>query len=364
MDEVERWLRIALWMIPGITGEHLAAMVSRHGSFSRALEVPRCQLAATLGLPPAAARLFVEAPADLLGWIRSMERDLAGRGGRFLVHGEAGYPELPHLPLRAEVLALRGELAGAGSGRLPKAVAIIGSRKADPGALRMARRMAGALVEAGFTVVSGGAIGVDAAAHHGAVEAGGATVAVLGSGVLCPDPSSNRRLFASMLENGGGLLSEMPPRQRASSWHFPRRNRLIAALARAVVVVRASARSGCAHTVEAARGFGRPVFVVPAPELGERSAGGQAWLEAGADPVENEAALLERLGVCREPEEEEVHLSPEERQVLDALSSVPAPLLLLAGETGLGPGNVARIIAELCGRGLVRPQGPGCFVRS
>lgn len=363
MDE-ERWLRIALWMIPGFTAETLAALVSRYGSLSAAARVPRRQLAVTLGLGQGATGIFEEAPEDLVGWAKSVDRDLASRGGRFLVHGDEGYPWLPPLERRAEVLSLRGQLGWAGEGKRPRAVAVIGSRRADPGALRLARRMAAALAESGFTVVSGGAIGVDAAAHHGALEAGGQTVGVLGSGVLCPDPSSNRRLFARMLEEGGGLLSELPPRQRASSWHFPRRNRLIAGLSQAVVVIRASARSGCTHTVEAARELGLPVYVVPAPEVGERAAGGERYLAEGAEPVHNEGELLGRLGLPREPTEEEVRLSPEERQVLDALSSVPAPLLLVSGETGLPPGNVARIIAELCGRGLVRPQGPGSFVRS
>lgn len=364
MDEDERLLRIALWMIPGITAEVLAVMVSRFGSLRQAMELPRAHLASLIGLGPGAARALEQAPSDLRSHGAAIEAALVARGGRFLLEGDGSHPDLPTLDRAAPVLALRGRLGHAGEGREPRAVAVIGSRHADPGALRLARRMGGALADAGFTVVSGGALGVDAAAHLGALEAGGSTVAVLGSGVLCPSPSSNRRLFARMLEEGGGLVSELPPLQRASSWNFPRRNRLIAALSRAVIVVRAGWPSGCTHTVEAARLLGRKVFAVPAPELGERAAGCTAYLESGATAVDSEDALLEHLGAASRRATADPHLSPEERQVLDALSSVPVPLLLVAGSTGMAPGSVARVLAHLCGKGLVRPQGPGCFVRS
>src|SRR5690606_40830662 len=139
---------------------------------------------------------------------------------------------------------------------------------------------------AGGAAVWGAAAGVDAEARRGARGAGGPTVAVPGSGVVPPLPGRNRRLFGAIREGGGALASELPPWENARREFFPRRNRLIAGLARAVVVVRASAESGSLHTARAALEMGRPVYAFVDAEAD--NAGARQLVKMGARPVATE----------------------------------------------------------------------------
>ncbi len=173
---------------------------------------------------------------------------------------EARFPgALAAVKPAAKPLWVRGELPRAGE----PAVAIVGARAASLSACRLAAELAGLAARAGFAVVSGGALGVDGAAHAGALDAGGRTFAVLGCGVDVVYPDRYAALFARMAQGGGGLLSEFPPGTPAHRRHFPSRNRLVAALGRAVLVVEAKQASGALITARLARGLGRPVYAVP-----------------------------------------------------------------------------------------------------
>ena len=356
----ERLARLALWSIRGLSARTIDAAVAAYGSALDACRAPRDDLATALDLGAGTRGRLLAAPEDLVSLGAALEAQVAARGGAFVLRGEAGYPRLGGLVDPPEALWVRGSLAGAGGdagGGLPPAVAVVGARKADPGAVHLARRFGATLVAAGFTVVSGGALGVDAAAHGGAVEAGGETVAVLGSGVLRPLPARNRRLFGRMLAGRGGLVSELPPLEGARAEHFPRRNRLVAALSCAVVVVRAAEGSGSLYTARAARALGRPVFVVPAAELGAASAGGEALLADGALPVRSGEDLLAALRGETAPAA--APLDP----ILAALGVVPASVVEVAHATTLDPTEVAKRLAELCAEGVVRPAGAGRFMR-
>ncbi|MBM4395214.1 MAG: DNA-protecting protein DprA [Deltaproteobacteria bacterium] len=160
-------------------------------------------------------------------------------------------------------------------------VAIVGTRHPDEYGSDLARRIAAAAAAAGAVVVSGGATGVDAIAHEAALDAGGRTVAVLGGGLGKPHPSSNRGLFDRIAAAGSCLVSEYPPSMPALRHHFPPRNRIVAALADAVVVVQAGSISGALITAEWGRRTGRPVFAVPADVWFERSAGCLALIRDG-----------------------------------------------------------------------------------
>jgi len=362
-DDPERHARLALWSIRGLSTRSIAAASAAFGSALAACRAPRGELADALGLTAGARARLVAAPEDLVAVGAALESQVAARGGRFLLRGEEGYPDFGGLADPPEALWVRGALGGAGGDggdRLPPAVAVVGARKADPGATHLARRFGASLAGAGYTVVSGGALGVDAAAHDGANEAGGATVAVLGSGVLRPLPARNRRLFGRMLAGRGGLASELPPLEGARAEHFPRRNRLIAALARAVVVVRAATGSGSLYTARAAVALGRPVFVVPAPGLGPASAGGEALLAGGAIAVRSADELLAALRGAPAPAVPASEADP----ILGALGLLPASVVEVAQVAGLEQAEVARRLAELCAQGLVRPAGPGRFLRN
>jgi DNA processing protein len=178
-------------------------------------------------------------------------------------------------------------------GEIPvRCVAVVGTRKPDLGGLQAARAIARELAEAGWAVVSGGALGCDTAAHEGALEAGGRTVVVLGSGLARPYPRENLGLFLRAAA-AGAVVSPFPPEAEALPGMFHRRNRILAALAAAVVVVRAGERSGALSTAEHARRLGRPVLVVPGATTCSAAAGSNLLLREGC------AAALDASDVLR-----------------------------------------------------------------
>jgi DNA processing protein len=190
--------------------------------------------------------------------------------------------ELPEVPAG---LYFRGRLPGPHE----RGVAIVGSRSAALASARRTSAMAAELATAGFFVVSGGALGIDAAAHRGALEAGGVTFAVLGCGVDVVYPERHGQLFDEIALRGG-LLSEYPAGSPPRAGCFPVRNRIVAALAEAVVVIEARQRSGALITARRARQLGRPLFAVPG------SAGTDELLVAGlASAVEDGAQILRRM---------------------------------------------------------------------
>lgn len=205
-----------------------------------------------------------------------------------VVHmGQAGWrcwlPDESRLARRLGPDAPRLLFAAGAPDLAAPAVAVVGTRRPDAYGLAMARRIGRALGQAGTVVVSGGALGIDAAAHEGALEAGGRTMVVLGGGLGMPHPASNRDLFDRVAATPGCcVLSEAPCLGPARHFSFPRRNRILAALSDAVVVVQAGVPSGALITAERARGMGVPVFAVPGDAWYERSSGANALLRSGA----------------------------------------------------------------------------------
>ena len=250
-------------------------------------------------------------------------------------------------------------------------VAVVGSRAADAAGLRAARAVARVLVQAGFGVLSGGALGVDAAAHWGALEAGGCTAALLASGVGRPGPGRNRALFAAMLAGSGLLLSERPPDQTPRRWSFARRNLLLAALAEATLVVQARAGSGSLITADHALSLGRPVWVVPGGWEDAGRAGGARLLAGGlARPLCGRRDLQRALALLRARPPAWVEARPPRPvdpaprppgsdPVLRALASGACHVDLLSGRTGLPAATLlARLTEyELLGQVVSLPGG-------
>lgn len=185
---------------------------------------------------------------------------------------------------------IRGDV---GALRAPS-VAIVGSRAASPYALEVARRLGADLARRNVAVVSGMARGVDSAAHRGALEAGGITIAVFGCGVDVIYPPEHRGLAERILERGA-LVSEFPPGTRPFKGHFPQRNRIISGLSLAVVIVEAAEGSGSLITADFALEQGRAVLAVPGNVLGGRNYGAHALLRDGAKLVECADDILEEL---------------------------------------------------------------------
>jgi DNA processing protein len=205
---------------------------------------------------------------------------------RHIPRGAGAWPsELEHLELAPPEVWLLG-------GPLPPAprVAVVGSRVATHAGLEVARRLGADLAGAGIPVVSGMALGIDGAAHLGALDAGGPTVAVLGCGIDMCYPPSHRHLRDRIAEHGC-VLTEYPPGTVPAPWRFPGRNRIIAALAAAVVVVEASDRSGALSTARHAADLGRDVLAVPGSVLSDRSSGTNRLIRDGATPLIETADL-------------------------------------------------------------------------
>lgn len=203
-----------------------------------------------------------------------------------LVPGTPGWPQaLADLPDCPERLFLAGSLPAASH-----RVAIVGTRYADEDGLAFARKLARELAGAGALIISGGAAGIDSAAHLGALDAGGKTVAVLATGLVDAYPRNNAKLFATIAASGA-LVCETD-RPARDGWIFLRRNRLIAALAQTVVVVQAPQRSGALATARLARKLKRRVFAVPSAPWNPRGTGCLQLLRGGAEICSSAADIL------------------------------------------------------------------------
>ncbi len=208
--------------------------------------------------------------------------------------GSEGYPEmLTHIYAPPPVLYWLGESVFNRS----KTIAVIGSRCAHRYGEQVIEDFIPQLVNNGWVIVSGGAIGADSMAHRTTVQSGGKTVVVLGSGILRPYPASNEKLFDSILDSGGALVSSFPLKTQARPGNFPARNRIIAGLSRGCVVVQAAQKSGARITAQFALEQGREVFAVPGPIGDVLSAGCHGLIQEGAKLVSCADDIIAEFGI-------------------------------------------------------------------
>ena len=242
-------------------------------------------------------------------------------------------------------------------------VAIVGTRHATRYGLNQAERLASGLARAGVTVISGLARGIDAAAHKGALAAGGRTLAVLGGGVLSIYPPEHAELAEQVAKNGA-LLSEAPPRRAPFAGAFPARNRIVTGMSLGVIVVEAAVRSGALISARLAMEQSREVFAVPGPVDSRVSTGCHRLLRDGAKLVETVDDVLEELAPLvhkvTDAKGHEVHhpaelqLNEQERRVLDAIGKEPVSIDEVAAASGLPVHRVLSTISVLEMRRLTR----------
>jgi DNA processing protein len=238
-------------------------------------------------------------------------------------------------------------------------VAIVGARACSSYGSDIATKLARTLGQAGVVVVSGMARGVDAAAHRGALE-GGRTVAVLGCGIDRDYPRAHAQL-ATRIADGGLILSEYPPGVEPAPWRFPARNRIVAGLAAATVVVEARERSGALITADLALEEGREVMAVPGEITSQLSHGTNALLKLGATPVTSADDVLEAIGVeAPPPGAAQPPAEPRVAAVHAVVVDAPAAIDEIVRRTGLAAGQVAAALAELELLGLVA-QADGLY---
>jgi DNA processing protein len=235
-------------------------------------------------------------------------------------------------------------------------VGIVGARNCSHLGADVAQDLGRALVAVGLTVVSGAAHGIDAAAHRGALDAGGRTVAVLGSGIDVVYPASSRDVLGQIVERGT-IVSEYPPGMPAGPQHFPARNRLVVALARALVVVEGASKSGSRISVDHALDLGREVFAVPGPVTSPLAETPLEIIREGARLIRGADDLLDDLGIDRAaPPPPPPDLAPEEARVWAALGGRSLPDAV-ARQAGLSIPAAVTTLIRLELRGLVVSVG-------
>ncbi|HEX5586442.1 MAG TPA: DNA-processing protein DprA [Acidimicrobiia bacterium] len=281
---------------------------------------------------------------------------LSRRHPHVYVKGTAGYPIVDDLPGTPEVLLAEGDRPDAFE--RPR-VAIVGTRAATPHGLADAREIGAVLGDAGITVVSGLAIGIDAAAHEGAIDAGGPVVGVVATGLDVVYPRRHRTLFERVRAHGV-LVSELgygvQPRREA----FPIRNRIIASLADVVVVVEATARGGARITAERAVEYDRPVLAMPGSRRNPAAEGTNALIADGAEPLLEPSDVLLALGLTPGVRGHDTRIAPEGNAalVLRACGGESATIDQLVSRSNLAPDQVAVAVRELERAGwLERAQG-------
>ncbi len=280
---------------------------------------------------------------------RAYRERLAATGLRFLARSGDGFPPLLrsiHDPPPG--LFLRGAAESALLSR--PAVAIVGARACSGYGASVARSLGRELAAAGLVVVSGLARGVDAEAHRGALDGGGTTVAVLGCGIDRDYPAAHAELARRVAE-AGLIVSEYAPGVEPAPWRFPARNRIVAGLSVAVVVVEARERSGALITADLALEEGREVFAVPGEITSALSDGTNTLLKLGASPLTGAGDLLSCFGLV--PAAEAVAVEGAAAELLELVRERPAGADELARRAGRDAGEIARALVELELAGLV-----------
>ena len=337
-------------------------------------------------LNPAAAdmlRQFHEDP-DGSDVGRKLSADLAyiksQSGLHCLTYDSPLYPRLlREIPRPPPLLFVRGDPTCLS---LPQ-LAIVGSRSPSGGGIENAERFAHYLAERGFAITSGLALGIDAAAHRGALRASGKTIAVMGTGIDLIYPSRHRQLAQEIVDNGGALVSEFPLGTSSHASNFPQRNRIISGLSGGTLVVEAAVQSGSLITASYALQHDREVFAIPGSIHNPLARGCHQLIRQGATLVETAQDIVDQLAGLLSYKRQEVksaraaqpelfaepavvdegpQLGEDERSLLKALGYDPLPVDLLAERTGLDVGNLSAQLIGLEIKGLIQQVG-ACYQR-
>lgn len=348
-EELDRRNSVALTQLSGVRPGGFRRAVEQHGSAAAAFRA--------MGSVEDKARALLDAD-DVI----KLADDI---GAAILIQRESGYPDtlldLPDPPCLLYALGNR-QLTGR------RCVGIVGTRHSSTSGDRIAYQMAASLVRAGVVVVSGMAFGIDAAAHRGALDAGGGTIAVLGGGVDVPYPPAHAALHGRIAKEGL-VLSEAPMGSRPTKGAFPKRNRIIAALSETLIVVEAGHRSGALITSRLALELGRNVGAVPGPIDSPRHVGSNRLLYEGASFISNVADVLSLAGVessdhepvldAGVPTPAQTPDDPAQAIILEAIRAGASDLEDLARSTKMAPRDFASALStlEVAGRLVVTPTG-------
>ena len=343
--DLEPWLRLAL--APGLSDDAVRRLLVAYGSPQQVLDASRADVRTVVAA--AAAALAEGAPEERVDAAR---RWLGEEENHLVTLADETYPRaLLQLTDPPPVLYVKGspELLNRAS------IAVVGSRNATAQGAMTARAFAQSLSDAGLSVVSGLALGIDTAAHEGGLSGRSGTVAVVGTGLDIVYPARNREL-AHRIAREGALVSEFPLGMPAIAHHFPRRNRIISGLSRGCLVVEAALSSGSLITARLANEQGKDVFAIPGSIHSALSKGCHALIKQGAKLVDNVQDILEELQIDVSVKQAS-SMENEAHPLLALMAFDPCDVDTLAARSGLAAGEVAALLTqfELEGRVSAMP---------
>ena len=358
---MEQFYWAALGAAKGVDTARLLALVRSFGSPQDLYDAEEADILATGILSPERTAKFVESKRKN----RKLPEMLQEQCERLCISVvpvvSSAYPERLKQILRPPaVLYVKGKLPDC-----RYSIGMVGSRMADAYGKKAAACFGRALAEAGVTVVSGGAKGIDTAAHEGALEGRGKTVAVLGCGPDIVYPPANRKLFEE-IEANGALVSEYPPGTEPDRFRFPERNRIISGICQGIVLVQAAKRSGALITAEFAMDEGREVFCVPGNIFTDKSTGPHRLIKAGARLADSPQDILEEVfpELCGSAHSNLFagldgtapwgKCSQEQQKILDLLTRGPQTLEQLVEEADFGIGETSVMLLELQMKGFIQ----------
>lgn len=358
----EQWYVGAWQSMPGVGSQTIRSLVKTFGSAEEAWHASASALCDTDLLDKKAA-LAVQRQRNNYDWDKAMQQ-MEQRHVQLVTYWDEEYPALlKHTFNPPAALFYKGTLP-----QDDKTIAIVGSRKSTPYGSNTAAYLAENLAKAGVTIISGGARGIDTAAHRGSLNGKGKTVAVVANGLDITYPPENDCLFYKIVEQGGAIVSEFPLGMPSLPANFPARNRIISGLSQGVVIVEAAQRSGALITSDFALEEGREVFAVPGSIFSATSAGTHELLKQGAAIATCADDILKQYGwetAEAAPAEEEIQLTLAEVAVLSNIpfdDSIHQEEIIL--KTRLPFSQVSQIILQLIFKGYIRDLGGRRFIRN
>ena len=362
MDNILPWF--ILKSVPGIGDLLFKRLIDRFNSPGLVFEATQEDLVGVDGITSRLAAAIKQRKI-----VDSVKKDLdlvMQKKYKITTMTDAEYPPLlRQIPDPPPFLYVLGRLNGS-----IRNIAVVGSRNATQYGLSTTRRLCHDLVKLKMTIVSGMAVGIDSAAHQGALMGKGRTIAVLGSGLERIYPEQNRKLFHQIAENGA-VISEFPLKTEPDAHNFPRRNRIISGISLGTVVVEATRRSGSLITARLAAEQNRDVFAVPGSIQSFKSTGTHTLIKQGAKLVEHAQDIMEELShMIKIPVEKDKpadnktkrisQLSSDERLVFESLEPYPVHIDDISRKLSIEPGKLSSILLQLELKGIAQ-QSPGKF---
>ena len=358
-QELLEW--IALLTVPNVGPIHFVSLVKRFGSPKTALSASKKELMGVEGIGEITATDI----KTKVNWkeaekqIKLAEKNRVG----WIIFQDEDYPKnLKQIYDFPPFFFIQGNLTE----RDDMAVAIVGTRTASTYGRNMAEKISADLTAKGFTIVSGFASGIDTYGHQAALNSGGRTIAVFGSGIDVIYPKENKKLVEKVIENGA-IISEFLLGTKPEKENFPTRNRIISGLSLGVIVVEAGAKSGALLTAQYALDQNKEVFAIPGNLTSKTSEGTNALIKQGAKLVTSVEDIITELKVYSSPSAEKVKIMPEliaeEKSIYQILSTEPAHIDQIAQTVSFSTGQALSVLLNLELKGLVKQLSGKMFTR-